>query len=508
MQTHYQQLPEYHSGGSHRLPASGRPVRSISQMGSGMGRAEAFYAIYLENLRTELTLNSKPVIHNLTQIAGDHKHFAGAVVDALTDHILECPKDVKLCALYLLDSIVKNIGDPYVKLFLEGIATIFFTVWDSLPEHHNSLSRVLYTWPGVFPTPLLEYLHARIQEPPRRAHDASRRRPPPPEPGWAAVPPRNRVSSAELPDPRSHPRAAVSGDPPGHGLEHCGGAFTGRRWPSNDGVGRGEPQEVPSDPRQRHSSGGRGPAVVSPRARDSSRHTVENDFQRHPPLQRRRPRSPPSAGRFDESRHGSHAGPAREPLPGYMRGISPQDRGPPPQYGGPRPPVGLPMPPGFQQDQPPPQHQNHPQQFDPPGAPPPHLQAPGMVPMHPLPAIHQHPQQEPPRGGFGGAGMPGLPPPQMMHGPVPGGLGPPMQQQPLQHQQLGPPPLAHQIPGPLPPSHIAPPMQQQQQPLSTSSDRGGLSAVPSLSAPCWRGAPWPRGSTRPTGLSSSCCCSV
>ncbi len=51
--------------------------------------ADAFYAAFLENLRTDLVLNSKPVIHSLTQIAGENKPFARAIVNALRNHILE-----------------------------------------------------------------------------------------------------------------------------------------------------------------------------------------------------------------------------------------------------------------------------------------------------------------------------------------------------------------------------------------------------------------------------------
>ena len=58
-------------------------------MGSHMGDGDAFYAAYLDNLRTDLVMNSKPMIHTLTQIAGENKQFAGAVVDALREHILE-----------------------------------------------------------------------------------------------------------------------------------------------------------------------------------------------------------------------------------------------------------------------------------------------------------------------------------------------------------------------------------------------------------------------------------
>ena len=61
----------------------------MSNAPSRAAAADAFYAAFLENLRADLTLNSKPVITSLTQIAGENKPFARAIVDALRDHILE-----------------------------------------------------------------------------------------------------------------------------------------------------------------------------------------------------------------------------------------------------------------------------------------------------------------------------------------------------------------------------------------------------------------------------------
>lgn len=54
-----------------------------------MSDEDAFYAAYLDNVKTDLIMNSKPVIHTLTQIAGENKQFACAVVDALRTHIKE-----------------------------------------------------------------------------------------------------------------------------------------------------------------------------------------------------------------------------------------------------------------------------------------------------------------------------------------------------------------------------------------------------------------------------------
>lgn len=111
----------------------------------------------------DLTFNSKPLINVLTMLAEENTDNGLGIVQVICDRIKEVGIDQKLPSLYLLDSILKNIGGEYVNIISMCIVEIFCHVFESAKDERNrmSLFKLRKTWAQYIPTKTLNELDVR-----------------------------------------------------------------------------------------------------------------------------------------------------------------------------------------------------------------------------------------------------------------------------------------------------------------------------------------------------------
>ncbi|KAG2457051.1 pre-mRNA cleavage complex 2 protein Pcf11 [Polypterus senegalus] len=111
----------------------------------------------------DLTFNSKPHINMLTILAEENLHFAKDIVAIIEAQIAKAPSTEKLPVLYLVDSIVKNIGREYLTTFTKNIVSTFICVFEKVDENtRKSLFKLRSTWDDIFPLKKLYALDVRV----------------------------------------------------------------------------------------------------------------------------------------------------------------------------------------------------------------------------------------------------------------------------------------------------------------------------------------------------------
>ncbi|KAJ5272845.1 hypothetical protein N7478_007970 [Penicillium angulare] len=100
----------------------------------------------------DLTNNDRFQISNLTVIAKENTEHAEAISKVLEDHIRATPPPQKLPALYVVDSIVKNVGTPYTLFLGRKMYQTFINAYTLVDaQTRRKLDEMLKTWKEPVP---------------------------------------------------------------------------------------------------------------------------------------------------------------------------------------------------------------------------------------------------------------------------------------------------------------------------------------------------------------------
>ncbi|TGZ85182.1 hypothetical protein EX30DRAFT_18047 [Ascodesmis nigricans] len=100
----------------------------------------------------DLSANSRFEISNLTVIARENIHAAQSIARVLEQHILKTAPSKKLPALYLLDSIAKNVGSPYTIYFQRDLYSTFMEAYKVVDgQVRRKLEEMFQTWKQPVP---------------------------------------------------------------------------------------------------------------------------------------------------------------------------------------------------------------------------------------------------------------------------------------------------------------------------------------------------------------------
>ncbi|XP_062910025.1 pre-mRNA cleavage complex 2 protein Pcf11 [Mobula hypostoma] len=113
----------------------------------------------------DLTFNSKPHINNLTILAEENLKYSPEIVKLIEAQIFKAPVSEKLPVMYLMDSIVKNVGGSYITLFAQNLGVTFSSVFEKVDEStRKSLFKLRSTWDDMFQLTKLYALDVKVNK--------------------------------------------------------------------------------------------------------------------------------------------------------------------------------------------------------------------------------------------------------------------------------------------------------------------------------------------------------
>ncbi|XP_035442631.2 pre-mRNA cleavage complex 2 protein Pcf11 isoform X3 [Spodoptera frugiperda] len=114
----------------------------------------------------DLTVNSKPLINMLTILAEENIDHAGVIVETVEKHLEKVHPDIKLPVLYLVDSIIKNVGGAYTQKFSQSIVNMFTRTFKQViivdEKIRSQMFKLRETWHDVFPATKLYQLDVKV----------------------------------------------------------------------------------------------------------------------------------------------------------------------------------------------------------------------------------------------------------------------------------------------------------------------------------------------------------
>lgn len=117
---------------------------------------------YASTLR-DLTFNSKPLINLLTMLADENSAHAGDIVGVIESYLQKVRLEGKLPVLYLIDCIMKNVGQPYTSLFCQNLVSTFCTVFELVDERTRAeMFKLRQTWNEIISPKKLYALDVQI----------------------------------------------------------------------------------------------------------------------------------------------------------------------------------------------------------------------------------------------------------------------------------------------------------------------------------------------------------